>query len=303
MRSVDEGLHDSVVRDGDRGMSPFEGTLHDRRGVNHGVHIAHLRMTMKLHALFGSIVKSLDPRVNSLADTLNLSDPEFLRVPVVLRVARNAHEGSLLQLFDEVGNVLRGNIHPDSDGIVKIRDVEGDDCLRRSSVRVVSVIPTHELAGLHGKYLSLHDHGLVRVGDRRDRRDDRVIEGFAEDQVGIIRIFAALLKRGLRRLLHRRFLLRLDDDILRFVSFPGACLSSRAAAHKLRDVLVRVVNALRGIRLRKVVRLRINNAQLRESVAPEFHPVRKNASETVLRSREEAVPGQSHLHLSALREK
>ena len=51
MPGVREGLGYAVIRDGNGGMAPADGLLDDLLRVRQGVHIAHFRVEMQLHAL------------------------------------------------------------------------------------------------------------------------------------------------------------------------------------------------------------------------------------------------------------
>ena len=57
-----EGLHHAVVGDGDGGMPPGGGLRNQRLGRGAGVHGAHLRMQMQLHALFLCLVPARHDR-------------------------------------------------------------------------------------------------------------------------------------------------------------------------------------------------------------------------------------------------
>ena len=51
MIGVRKGLHHAVIGNGDRRMPPLIGALYQILRLGNAVHIAHLRMTVKLYSL------------------------------------------------------------------------------------------------------------------------------------------------------------------------------------------------------------------------------------------------------------
>ncbi len=78
MVRVGKGLHDPVVGDGDRRMPPFVGALHDILRLGDAVHIAHLRMTVKLHPLSDASVLAGRRKVGDFLNACKGADGQFM---------------------------------------------------------------------------------------------------------------------------------------------------------------------------------------------------------------------------------
>ena len=65
VRRVREGLHHSVIRDGNRLMPPFERSFDQGLRIDHRIHIAHHRMSMKLNSL---VLAAIRPPDREIAD-------------------------------------------------------------------------------------------------------------------------------------------------------------------------------------------------------------------------------------------
>ncbi len=78
MVRVGKGLHDPVIGDGDRRMPPFVGALHDIFRLRDAVHIAHLRMTVKLHPLSDASVLAGCRKVGDFLNACKGADGQFM---------------------------------------------------------------------------------------------------------------------------------------------------------------------------------------------------------------------------------
>ena len=77
MVRIGKRLHDPVVGDGNRRMSPFIGSLHDILRLGNTVHIAHLRMAVKLHPLSDAPVLAGSRKVRDFFDTRKEPDRQL----------------------------------------------------------------------------------------------------------------------------------------------------------------------------------------------------------------------------------
>ena len=143
---VREGLGHAVVGDGDGGMAPADGRLDGVLGVRQGVHVAHLRVQMQLHALFRGGILPL-----GMVDHIDVVGVELdvLAVPGGLHLPLNAQPHARLDGGAVLLRLFGGKIFMDTDGV--------------GIVRHVKVQPPHAgTAGLHalgGKDLARYGSG------------------------------------------------------------------------------------------------------------------------------------------------
>ncbi len=82
MVRIRERLYHAVVGNGDGRMSPLVSPLYDILCLGHPVHIAHLRMTVKLHPLPYASVLSGSGKIRYLLNTRQRTDGQLMVKPV-----------------------------------------------------------------------------------------------------------------------------------------------------------------------------------------------------------------------------
>ena len=115
---VREGLGHTVIRDGNGGMAPADGLLDDLLRVRQGVHIAHFRVEMQLHALHrGGILPFL---VLDNVDVVGI-ELNVLAVPGRLHLALNAQPHTGIDLPIQALGFLFRQVFMDGHGAGVVR--------------------------------------------------------------------------------------------------------------------------------------------------------------------------------------
>ena len=118
MPGVREGLGHAVVGDGNGGMAPADGLLDDLLRVRQGVHIAHFRVEMQLHALHrGGILPFL---VLDNVDVVGI-ELNVLAVPGRLHLALNAQPHAGVDLSVQTLGFLFRQVFVDGHGAGVVR--------------------------------------------------------------------------------------------------------------------------------------------------------------------------------------
>ena len=118
MPGVREGLGHAVIRDGNGGMAPADGLLDDLLRVRQGVHIAHFRVEMQLHALHrGGILPFL---VLDNVDVVGI-ELNVLAVPGGLHLALNAQPHTGIDLPIQALGFLFRQVFMDGHGAGVVR--------------------------------------------------------------------------------------------------------------------------------------------------------------------------------------
>ena len=159
MVGIRECLHNTVIRNGDRRMSPFIGTLHNILSLGNTVHIAHLRMAVKLHPFSCTVITSGGGKVRDLLYPGQRTDGQFI-VKFIdsgnpFELYKGAHLNPLRDLLHLVIVCKELNGH----GIGKIRHIKHQDrsfILNLPGIIVDDLTADHHLANFTDDILDGH---------------------------------------------------------------------------------------------------------------------------------------------------
>ena len=96
MACLREGLHTAMIRDSQSLHAPFLSLLDDARHIRNAIHIAHLGMTVELHALYRAVIHTLAGEILRLFDAAHRTDSQFTVKPVNGSHTAEPDEGSRL---------------------------------------------------------------------------------------------------------------------------------------------------------------------------------------------------------------
>ena len=129
MVGVRECLDYSVVSNGNRLVSPVMGTFYKILYFRYAIHIAHLRMAMKLYPLFRSrIIPGLRKIIN-LSDSCDRPNGKFPVKFINGGDSLDLKERAFLYVCQNIRQLLVSHKHLDHDRICKVCHRIHDDCL------------------------------------------------------------------------------------------------------------------------------------------------------------------------------
>ena len=180
-----ERLHDPVVGDRKGLHAPALCLLDDVLRGGDRVHVGHLGVAVKLHALDRGVVHAAFLEAPDLLDRIDGLDHEFLLEGIERHHAPDQEAGPVFEDLHVLVQLLRQHpeLHPDTVRVVGDGNVHDD-------------LAAPDLPGLDGENLALHDD-LVGILPQRLDRDRLALEAFAQNDIRVIGNEALLLPVGL----------------------------------------------------------------------------------------------------------
>ena len=124
---IREGLHDSMICNGNSRMAPFIGPLYNILRFRYPVHIAHLGMAVQLHSFMGAVIASGGCKIRDLLYSCKGADSQL-----VVKLINGGHtlqlyKGSHLDPFLKLSHLIIVGKQLYGHGICKIRHIKHED--------------------------------------------------------------------------------------------------------------------------------------------------------------------------------
>ena len=106
MVRIRKRLHTAVIGNSDRIHAPLFGALDDILDLGNTIHIAHLRVAVKFHALDRTVVHPLAGEIFAFLDAGNRTDRQlavkFINIGNTLNADKLSHLGRCLQIIQRI---------------------------------------------------------------------------------------------------------------------------------------------------------------------------------------------------------
>ena len=106
MIGIRKSLHNTVIRDGKRRMSPFLCTFQDILYVGDRIHIAHFGMAMQLHTFDGSFVHTLLRKIIPFFDPEDGRHGNILGKGIKPRRPQDLYKRPCFEICPDLGKTL-----------------------------------------------------------------------------------------------------------------------------------------------------------------------------------------------------
>ena len=134
-----EGLHTAVVSDCQGLHPPLLGLFDDARHIRNTIHIAHLGMTVELHALHRTVIHTFAGEILCLFDAAHRTDGQFAVKPVDGCHAAEPDERPRLDRAIQIFQRILIGKDLDRNRIGKVRDMKDDDGLSAAQLPAVLI--------------------------------------------------------------------------------------------------------------------------------------------------------------------